>query len=99
MWWGPQVSSTTVDKLEQFYNQSPTGMFGTPIAGLGKKIALTAWTGDPSKYYRNAYYGIGQIALCTRFDQKAFATFRDAFRGQGPEGVPLSADKPGMGPG
>jgi hypothetical protein len=98
-WWGPQVPSTTVDKLEQFYNESPEGMFGTPIARLGKKIALTAWTGDPHKYYRNGYYGIGQIALCTHFGQKAFAAFRDAFRGQGPEGVPLSVDKPGMGPG
>jgi len=99
IWWGPQVPSTTVDKLEQFYNESPTGMFGTPIAGLGKKIALNSWTGDPAKYYRNGYYGTGQIAVCTHFDQKAFAEFRDAFRGKGPEGIPLSLDKPGMGPG
>jgi Protein of unknown function (DUF3105) len=99
IWWGPQVPSATVDKLEQFYNQSPDGMFGTPIAGLGKKIALTAWTGDPRKYYRNGYYGIGRLAICSQFDQKAFAAFRGAFKGQGPEGIPLSADKPGMGPG
>ena len=98
IWWGPQVPSSTVDKLEAFYQQKPEGMFGTPIAGLGDKIALTAWTGDPSKYYRNGNHGIGHVAICSRFDQKAFATFRDAFRGKGPEGIPLSSDTPGSGP-
>jgi hypothetical protein len=98
IWWGPDVPSSTVDKLEAFYQQTPEGMVGTPLAGLGKKIALTAWTGDPAKYYRNHNYGIGHIAVCNSFDQKAFAAFRDAFRGKGPEGIPLSADAPGSGP-
>ena len=31
-----------------FYNESPTGMLGTPLAGLGDKGALSAWVGDPS---------------------------------------------------
>jgi hypothetical protein len=99
LWWGPKVPASTVDKLEAFYNEKPDGMFGTPYASLGNKIALTAWTGDPAKYYRKGYYGIGHIAVCSRFDEKAFKTFRDAYRGQGPEGIPLSFDKPGMGPG
>ena len=98
IWWGPKVPSSTVDQLEAFYNQQPDGMFGTPYAELGNKIALTAWTGDPSRYYIKHYYGIGHIAICSTFDQKAFAAFRSAYRGKGPEGVPLSADKPGMGP-
>jgi hypothetical protein len=98
LWWGPQVPSSTVDKLEAFYQQKPEGMFGTPLAGLGDKIALTAWTGDPTKYYRNGNFGIGHVAICSKFDQKAFATFRDAFRGKGPEGIPLSSDVPGSGP-
>lgn len=98
LWWGPGVPSSTVDKLESFYQQKPEGMFGTPIAGLGNKIALTAWTGDPSKYYRNGNFGIGHLAICSTFDQKAFATFREAFRGKGPEGIPLSSDVPGSGP-
>jgi Protein of unknown function (DUF3105) len=97
IWWGPDVSSSTVDQLEAFYQQKPEGMLGTPVAGLGKKIALTAWTGDPAKYYRGSY-GTGHIAVCSSFDQKAFAAFRDAFRGKGPEGIPLSADAPGTGP-
>jgi hypothetical protein len=98
IWWGPKVSKPTVDKLAAFYQSSPGGMFGTPIAGLGNKIALTAWTGDPARYYRNGYYGFGHLATCTQFNEKAFKKFRDTYRGKGPEGIPLSADQPGMGP-
>jgi hypothetical protein len=98
LWFGPKVPKATVDQLEAFYQQQPDGMFGTPYAALGDKIALTAWTGDPAKYYRNGYYGIGHIAVCSHFDQKAFAAFRGAYRGKGPEGIPLSADQPGCGP-
>jgi hypothetical protein len=98
MWWGQSVPRATVDELNRFYSESPDGMFGTPITGLGNKIVLTAWTGEPSKYYRNGNYGLGQLATCTHFNEKAFAAFRDAFRGKGPEGIPLSYDKPGMGP-
>jgi hypothetical protein len=97
IWWGPEVPSSTVDQLEAFYQQKAEGMIGTPVAGLGKKIALTAWTGDPAKYYRGNY-GMGHVAICSSFNQKAFAAFRDAFRGKGPEGIPLSADTPGSGP-
>jgi hypothetical protein len=99
LWWGPKVPASTVNELEAFYNEQPVGMFGTPIAGLGSKIALTSWTGDTARYYRKGYYGIGHIAICPRFDEHAFKVFRDAYRGQGPEGIPLSLDKPGMGPG
>ena len=98
LWWGPKVPTSTVDKLQTFYNASPDAMFGSPIAGLGDKLALTAWTGDPGKYYRNGDYGIGHVAICPTFDEAAFTTFRDAYRGKGPEGLPTSADKPGMGP-
>jgi hypothetical protein len=99
LWWGPRVAASTIDQLENFYNTKPDGMFGTPIAGLGDKIALTAWTGDPSKYYNHGNYGVGHIAICSKFDEAAFETFRDAFRNGGPEGLPLSSAKPGMGPG
>ena len=107
IWWGPGVSAATVDQLDSFYGQQPVGVFGTPIENmdgktLDSKIALTAWTGDPSKYYQlvngKRYYGIGHIAICSHFNQKAFATFRDAYRGKGPEGIPLADDAPGMGP-
>jgi uncharacterized protein DUF3105 len=98
LWWGPKVSQAEIDKLRNFYNESPNGMLGTPIAGLGNKIAVAAWTGDPSRYYQNGYYGIGKLSICKNFDEKAFTTFRDTYRGHGPEGIPLSSDTQGSGP-
>ena len=92
------MPKSTVDELEAFYNQKPNGVLGTLYPSLGNKIALTAWTGDPAKYYRNHYYGVGHIAVCSSFDQKAFDAFRSAYVGKGPEGIPLSNDAPGMGP-
>ena len=98
IWWGPKVPQSTVDRLEAFYREEPDSMFGTPIAGLGNKIALTAWTGEPGQYYRKGNYGTGHIATCTKFDEKAFEAFRSAYRGKGPEGVPGSSNTPGSGP-
>jgi Protein of unknown function (DUF3105) len=98
MWWGSKVPKSEVDKLSAFYQSSPGGMFGTPYPKLGDKIALTAWTGDSTRYYRNGYYGVGKLAICPAFNEKAFTAFRDAYRGHGPEGIPLSVDQPGMGP-
>ena len=98
MWWGPKVSAATIAKLEAFYNTSPDGMFGTPYASLGNKIALTAWTGNPATYYKSSY-GMGHIAICPSYNQHAFLTFRNAYRGEGPEGIPLVPyDEPGQGP-
>jgi len=101
LWWGSKVPSSTVAKLHDFYNEQPDGSFGTPYPKLGSKIAITAWTGNPADYGRNGYYGQGHIAICTRYTpatKKAFEAFRSAYRGHGPEGIPLSADEPGMGP-
>ena len=77
-------------------------MFGTPIAGLGRKVAISAWTGDPAKYQRNGDYGEGHVAVCQKFDdatRDAFVAFRDKFRGKGPEGIPEDQNQPGSGPG
>jgi len=98
IWWGPKVPAATVDQLESFYRESPDAMFGTPYADLGDKIALTAWTGDPDTYYRDGDYGTGHIAVCPKFDEKAFAAFRSAYRGKGPEGIETSDNKQGTGP-
>ncbi len=43
-------------------------------------------------------YGVGHIAVCPRFDEEAFAAFRSAYRGEGPEGIPASSNTPGSGP-
>ena len=85
IWWGPQVPTATIDQLEAFYRDSPDGMVGTPYAGLGNKIALTAWTADPATYYQDGDYGMGHIAVCSRFDEDSFKAFRDEVRGKGPE--------------
>ena len=108
LWWGPKTPASTVNELHTFYNEpisggAGDGMFGTPIEPIGKqtlgsKVAITSWTGDTSRYYRNGYYGIGHIAVCPTFNEHAFKVFRDAYRGKGPEGIPLSSDEPGMGP-
>jgi hypothetical protein len=101
LWWGTKVPASTVDQLRAFYNEQTDGTFGTPYPKLGGKVAISAWTGDPTKYGRNNYFGQGHLAICPRLDAptlKAFAAFRKAYRGHGPEGVPLSLAKPGMGP-
>ena len=96
IWYGPKISAATKDQLRSFWQQSSDGILATPYAPLGDKIALTAWTGDPARYQRNGYWGEGHIAVGKRFDQKAFAAFRDAFRGKGPERFPLSQMTPGQ---
>jgi hypothetical protein len=109
IWWGPKVPASTVSQLRAFYNEkvsggAGTGMFGTPltsIAGksLGDKIALTSWTALPGTYYTDGNYGIGHVAICPKFNEHAFDVFRDAYRGKGPEGIPLTPyDEPGQGP-
>ena len=101
LWWGADVPASTVDQLRSFYNEQPDGTFGTPYAKLGSKVAISAWTGDPAKYTQNGYYGQGHLAICPRLDSAtltAFEAFRKAYRGKGPEGIPLSLDEPGMGP-
>jgi hypothetical protein len=100
-WWGPDVPAATVNRLRQLYQQEATGTFGTPYQNLGSKVAITAWTGNPSKYTKNGYFGQGHIGVCPSYDdnvEKAFVAFRDAYRGKGPEGIPLELDKPGLGP-
>jgi Protein of unknown function (DUF3105) len=104
LWWGPKTPRSTVQKLNEFYSNDPVSMFGTPIAGLGSKVAITAWTGDTSRYYRpspqypKGYRGYGHGMTCTTFNDKtldAFKTFRDAYIGQGPEGIKMSFNQPG----
>jgi hypothetical protein len=78
--YGDKVPQATVAKLVSFYNSSPNGMLLAPLPKLGNKIALTAWT---------------RLALCAQYNQAAFAGFRDAFRGIGPERFPVSSLTPG----
>jgi hypothetical protein len=104
LWWGPKTPAATVDRLEQFYQESPVSMFGTPIEGLGSKVAITTWSGSPSTYFRNGDYGLGISAVCPKLTDKtlgAFAKFRDKYRGRGPElpfQTAMTINTPGRGP-
>jgi hypothetical protein len=98
LWWGDKVSDATVGRLKDFYDEKPGGTFGTPYPSLGSKIAITAWTGDPNRYQQGGYYGEGHIGICPSYTdatKTAFEKFRDAYRGKGPEGIPLCDDQPG----
>jgi hypothetical protein len=100
LWWGPQTPASEVDKLREFYTSDPVGVVATeilPFEGktLGSKVAITAWTGDPKKYFKNGYLGTAHVAVCPTFNEHAFTTFRDAFIGKSVEGIPRSANQPG----
>jgi hypothetical protein len=95
LWWGPNVPQSEVEQLRTFYQSSPVSMVGTPAPRLGNKVGITAWTGNPAHYFQNGDYGTGHVAVCPRFDEHAFTVFRDAFRGHGPEGIPMSSNQPG----
>ena len=88
--WGNKVPKAEIAKIERFYAGSPNAMLAFPLARLGNKIALVAWTQKPSEVR-----GQGRVAECTRFDQSAFKAFRDAFRGKGPERFPVDRLRPG----
>ncbi len=78
--YGDKVPAATRKRLQAFYADSPNGMVLAPLPKLGNRIALTAWT---------------KLATCEQFDEKAFAAFRSAYRGKGPERFSVGDLKPG----
>lgn len=105
IWVGPNVSAAERQKISDFYDESPNAILVTPIentakgvtypkhAPPGSKIYLTAWTVEIKN--SNIVKGTNVIASCPRFDEKAFAAFRDELRGKGPERFPVSGLTPG----
>ena len=93
--YGPQVPSSEVEKLREFYPDDPNGLVIAPMPGLGKTIALTAWTFDQGRQNDRTYQGEGHLAKCTSVDSDALKAFVDAYRGQGPERFAVSDLKPG----
>ena len=57
----------------------------------GSKNANTDWTAPEGGATRGKVY----IATLPKFQKQAFAAFRDAFRGKGPERFPVSQMLPG----
>ena len=105
IWVGPNVSQAQRQKISDFYDSSPNAMLVTPIADTakdvtypkhappGSRIYLTAWTVEIKN--SNIVQGTNVIATCRRFNEKAFAAFRDEFRGKGPERYPVGGLTPG----
>ncbi len=88
IWYGPKISAQTKQQLRAFYDKSPVGLLVTPYAGLGSKIALSAWTANKNVYqskHQIGYFGDGHFALCTGFNEKGFKAFAYTLRGHGPE--------------
>jgi len=88
LWWGNRVPESTISQLRSFYNESPDAMLGTPYPALGSKVAISAWTSPAGGN------GEGHVAVCPTFNEKAFSTFRDAYRGKGPERFPVDTLTP-----
>ena len=95
LWWGRDVDQATIDELRAFYNEEQNAMIGTPYPKLGNRVGISAWSGDSERYGDDGYVGTAHSATCPRFDEEAFRTFRDAYRGKGPEGVPADQNVPG----
>lgn len=70
IWYGPEVSQSTVEQINEYYNNDPNGLIISKHPGLGDDIALVAWT---------------HVARGPRFDENAFNRFIDQFGFKGPE--------------
>ncbi len=104
IWVGPRVSAAVRKQIADFYDESPNGILVTPIENTANgveypkhappdsRVFLTAWAAKTAGDYADAQ---AVVASCRRFDEKAFAAFRDEFRGKGPERFPVDSLKPG----
>ena len=96
---GREVGPSTVARLWEFYRSDSNGLVVARLAALGDKIALAAWNArEPSKSRSGKPdLGEGVLAVCPRFDAKAFGTFVDKHRYKGPERPPRETLEPGLG--
>jgi hypothetical protein len=79
--YGDKVPAAQVDEITAWYRKDPNAVVVAPLAKLGDKVAMTAWT---------------HWAECTGFDEKAANAFRKAFRYKAPEKFPKSYLEPGQ---
>ena len=102
VWYGKNISRSNLQKIDQFYEESPNGIIVTPLVDtfpgitypphkqLGSRIALTAWDAPSG-------VGKGIVSICPSVNLKAFDKFRDTFRGHGPESnlISTATETPG----
>jgi Protein of unknown function (DUF3105) len=92
--YGDKVSARTIEQLRSFYQEDPNAMVIALQPSLGNKISLAAWTFDLGRLSERDYEGEGRLAIGTKFDENAFRTFRDEYRGKGPERFTVSDLQP-----
>jgi hypothetical protein len=92
--YGNRVPEETVNQLHAFYNEHRNGTLLAPLPNLGETIALGVWV-TPERAGEGSDRGVGYLAKCTSFDQKAFAAFFDEFQFKGPERFPPELLAPG----
>ncbi|MBA3244857.1 MAG: DUF3105 domain-containing protein [Actinobacteria bacterium] len=95
--YGDDVPEAEIEAIRSFYEDDPNGLIVAPLARLGEKIALTAWTAPEPRPGDEPDRGRGYLAECTEFDETAFSTFVDEHRGKGPERFPVEDLVPGGG--
>ena len=99
IWWGPKVPPRPSTSSRRSTARARTRCSARRTAGLGNKIALTAWTmDDPEPVLPRRRLRRGPHRDLPAFDEEAFKAFRDAFRDKGPEGIRRRTTRPGAGP-
>jgi hypothetical protein len=78
--YSPDLSEREQLEIKGVFEESPQGVIMFPNPGMPDDVAITAWT---------------QLAGCDAYEGAAtldlLRVFRDIYRGQGPENVPLAA--------
>jgi hypothetical protein len=88
--YGSDVPLATVDEIRGWYQEDPRGLIVAPLVPeleeedptLANKIVLVSWT---------------HMMRCSTFDEEAFTTFSEDYRGDAPEAefFPLDSLQPG----
>jgi hypothetical protein len=95
--YGNSVPADEVEAVQAFVDADPNGTLLAPFspedlagrADFRGKITLAAWNAEPGES------GNGRLAVCDGFSEDAFEAFRDAYRGKGPERIPVEQLTPG----
>ena len=96
--YGDDVPADTVEQIGSWWMDDPNGIIVAPLPELdGDVIALGAWFAPIESSDQELVYSTssGELAYCTAFDETAFTAFRNAFRGMGPERLPVDLLTPG----
>jgi hypothetical protein len=85
IWVKPTLPRSARADLRAFFDDDEYQMIMVPRGRMPSAVAASAWTADP------APLGTGHLLTCPRYDDGVFdalRTFREEYRGNGPEPVP-----------